>query len=145
MIKNSTTPWLRPGVKALIVNQGKILMVKERIEGRIIYDFPGGGVDYGEDLKKALKREVSEEIGLEIIIGKAVGNWSFILEKHKVQIVCMGYQCKLNGSDKINMTNNPAEEDIFDAIWFTKEEILADADNLLRAEGMREAVENLVI
>ena len=71
MQKNkSTTPWLRPGVKALIVNQGKILMVKERIEGRIIHDFPGGGVDYGEDLKKALKREVFEEIGLEIKIEK---------------------------------------------------------------------------
>lgn len=40
---NSITPWLRPGVKALIVNNGKILMIKERLEEGIIFDFPGGG------------------------------------------------------------------------------------------------------
>lgn len=119
-------------------------MIKEKIGDLIIHDFPGGGIDFGESFEETLHREVMEEIGLKIKIGKLVGNWWFI-NSYKVHIVCMGYQCDLVGEAKIDTDHNPAGEEIFDAVWFSREELLADTENLLRADGMREAVENLVV
>lgn len=56
----------RPGVYALIIKDGKIVIVRNRSTGK--YFFPGGGVNIGEKIEDALKREVSEETGLKIVI-----------------------------------------------------------------------------
>ena len=53
----------RISLKCLIKNEaGEILVVKER--GRTSWDFPGGGMDHGENLASAIARELEEEIGL---------------------------------------------------------------------------------
>lgn len=44
---------------------GKILLVRQRRTGEPYYLLPGGGVDAGETLAEALRREVREETGLE--------------------------------------------------------------------------------
>lgn len=126
--------FIRPGVKAFIVDQGKILVVKEKVkrgkEEVIIYDVPGGGVEPGENLSEALKREVFEEVGLQIKIGQAVGNWDFMIpsfeDPHsRVHIICLGYQCQLIGEPQVNIDQNPAHlENIFETLWLSKEEIL---------------------
>lgn len=55
-------------VAALIVNdEGKLMLVKRGVEpdyGKL--DLPGGFVDAGESMEQALKRELLEELGLEI-------------------------------------------------------------------------------
>ncbi len=58
----------RPGAYALILNGGEILMVNNRSTGK--YFFPGGGVNLGEKIEEAIRREVWEEVGIEIEIGK---------------------------------------------------------------------------
>jgi len=148
---------MRPGVKALIVHDDKILMIHEHVMRKDvkvdIADFPGGGIDFGENLIDALKREVFEEVGLKIEPQKVVGAWDFVLgamehsdkEKQGTHIVCIGYQCKLLGEPVIDTTNNPAPEDIFDAKWYTKEELLANKDMFNKAPEMLQAVKNLSI
>ena len=54
----------RPNVAALIINQKGKLLVCERINSKGAWQFPRGGVDRGEKHRKALSREVQEEIGL---------------------------------------------------------------------------------
>ncbi|HKY73849.1 MAG TPA: NUDIX hydrolase, partial [Patescibacteria group bacterium] len=124
---------IRPGVKAFIVHEGKILVIKERIRDNrktsLIYDVPGGGVEAGESLRVALAREVMEEVGLAIDVQHPVGGWDFVFHKsgthEHVHVICLGYQCKLVGKPTIDTTKNPAiQEEIFDAQWLTKEEIL---------------------
>jgi 8-oxo-dGTP diphosphatase len=53
----------RVAVRALIVSDNKILIVKE-VDGDDWWAIPGGGVDYGESLKACLLREIKEEIGV---------------------------------------------------------------------------------
>lgn len=148
---------MRPGVKALIVHKGKILLIHEEVQRNgspvEIIDFPGGGIDFGEDLKVALKREVFEEVGLKVNVEAVVGAWDFVLgekdhsdlSKAGVHIICIGYQCSVVGEPVIDITNNPAPEDIYDAKWYTKEELLSNGGKILGHDGMIEAVKNLDI
>lgn len=54
-------------VYGLLVNEaGQILISDEQVEGRMFSKFPGGGLELGEGLKDALKREFMEECNLEI-------------------------------------------------------------------------------
>lgn len=54
----------RPNVAALVVNREGKLLVCERVNSKGAWQFPQGGVDPEEKPRKALKREVEEEIGL---------------------------------------------------------------------------------
>ena len=58
-----------PTVGALIVNkEGKILLVKSH-KWFDKYTLPGGHVEVGETMIEALKREVKEEVGLDVQVG----------------------------------------------------------------------------
>ncbi len=62
---------LRPivGVGAVILKEGKIILVKRRAEpGRGRWSIPGGTVHLGEKVKDAAIRESKEESGLDIEI-----------------------------------------------------------------------------
>ncbi len=63
----------RVAVKALIINNKKLLVIQELDDEW--WSVPGGGIDYGEDAEAALKRELEEEIGVaqsEIKMAEAV-------------------------------------------------------------------------
>lgn len=60
--------FFRPSVYGVIIKADKILLVHQW-DG---YDFPGGGIDLGEDLSEALVREVREETGLDVHVGDIV-------------------------------------------------------------------------
>ena len=54
-------------VSAAVIREGKILIVRRgRGPGRGLYTLPGGGVEVGETLFEAVKREVMEETGLMV-------------------------------------------------------------------------------
>ncbi|MCC7543459.1 NUDIX domain-containing protein [bacterium] len=57
--------YYRVSVKALITNEhNQLLVVRERDS----WDMPGGGLEWGEDLHSALRREIREELGCDAVI-----------------------------------------------------------------------------
>ena len=60
-------------VGAVIVHDGRVLLVKrgqEPLKGQ--WSLPGGGVELGETLERAVAREVHEETGLLVDVGPIV-------------------------------------------------------------------------
>ncbi|MFH1427991.1 MAG: NUDIX hydrolase [Patescibacteria group bacterium] len=82
-------------VKAIIVNKNKFLVIKEIINNKTVWDLPGGKIEYGETPYETLKREVKEEIGLDIEIIKLAGIFWFFKVDNKKQVVCNAFLCNL--------------------------------------------------
>jgi 8-oxo-dGTP diphosphatase len=62
------------GCGAAIVEDGRLLLVKRlRAPEAGHWSLPGGKVDFGERVEDAVRREIREEVGLEIELTKALG------------------------------------------------------------------------
>jgi ADP-ribose pyrophosphatase YjhB (NUDIX family) len=54
-------------VGAIVVKNGRVLMARRGTQpGYGIWSIPGGAVRLGEDLKSAARREIKEELGIEV-------------------------------------------------------------------------------
>ena len=51
--------------KAIIAKDGKILMTRDNKDAAI-WDLPGGRINVGENVDTGLKREIMEELGVDI-------------------------------------------------------------------------------
>lgn len=97
-------------VKAFIKKDGKILILRESKDykegshvGRFV--IPGGKVNEDEGFKGALKREVLEECGLDIEIGKPfyVAEWFVDIPGKPKHIVATYFICDyIGGEIKLN-------------------------------------------
>lgn len=85
-------------VKALLENEGKFLMIRGTREGEAEWSFPGGLVDRGEGLEEALRREVEEETGLRVRVGRP-----FHANKYRHpnggENVVVFYRCEVAGGE----------------------------------------------
>lgn len=91
--------------KAVIVNDGKVLILRESSKyddgtnvGR--FDFPGGRVKPGEHFKEGLVREIREETGLDVEVKHpiAVNEWRPEIRGEKWQIIATFFLCKASSS-----------------------------------------------
>lgn len=89
----------RPAVYGIIIKDKKILLSKQW-DG---YDFPGGGIELGEDTQDALVREVKEETGMDVKPLKIqyCSNSFFKLpfKGNFVHSIHMYYQCEVTGGE----------------------------------------------
>ncbi|MET8324656.1 NUDIX hydrolase [Streptomyces sp. NPDC005181] len=64
----------RPIAAAIVVNEGRVLMVRRRVsEGQLSWQFPAGEVEPGEARDDAAVRETQEETGLDVVAVKLLG------------------------------------------------------------------------
>ena len=69
-------------VAGIIINQNKILIGKRKDKdiGGGKWEFPGGKIEIGETISKALKRELYEELGISAKIGKELMNYEHMFK-----------------------------------------------------------------
>lgn len=91
--------------RAAIIKDGKLLIIRQSAEyakGKKVgqYDLPGGKIELGESFAEGLKREVREEAGLDVEIGKPfyVGEWRPVVKDQILQIIGIFFVCA--SSDK---------------------------------------------
>jgi 8-oxo-dGTP diphosphatase len=122
-------------VSAAVIRDGKILIIRRgRPPGRGLYTLPGGGVETGETLIVAVKREVVEETGLVIEPVALAGHREVIwrdkdgrVERH---FVILPFAARwISGEPVLN-------EEIAEAHWLAPHE-LAGLDT---TEGLAEIV-----
>lgn len=94
------------GVGAIIINEeGKALMSlrgKEARNERGRWEFPGAEVEFGEEMRQALIREVKEEHDIDIKIGKILGAYDHIIPDEGQHWVSVTFVCKITlGEPKI--------------------------------------------
>lgn len=104
-----------PTVGALIVNkEGKILLVKSH-KWFDKFTLPGGHIELGETMVEAVKREVNEEVGLDVQVGhmllmqEAIFASEFYKKRH---FIFFDFACRSkDGQAKLD------QDELQDYIW----------------------------
>ncbi|MCD8482606.1 MAG: NUDIX domain-containing protein [Verrucomicrobia bacterium] len=73
---------IRTAARAIIICEGKLLVVKMSDRRGVYYILPGGGQQPGETLEIALRRECLEEVGLEVQVGPLLYVREYIGRNH---------------------------------------------------------------
>lgn len=75
---------LRICVAAIVIQSGQLLVIRKRLDdGKTFYSVPTGGQEPGETLIEAVQREVLEEVGAEILVGRLLFVREYIGKNHE--------------------------------------------------------------
>lgn len=105
---------------AIIFIEGKLLIGKRRNEGNLpgLWELPGGKCDPGETPQEALTRELQEELGIDVEVGK---KYSTI--HHKWESGEFELQAYIVTTDKL-----PGDDIWHDEIRYVDKDELTDYD-----------------
>lgn len=99
----------RPSVYAVIIQDSSLLIIKNKTEK--LFDIPGGGINIGERLEVALKRECLEEAGASIIIGELITYYEDFFYHREEKAFYQAYQLFFK-ADLVSTLKEPLESNI---------------------------------
>ena len=104
---------------------------------RPLWHFPGGGLEFGEELDRALTREIKEETNLTILVQKQIPRIFTVLRDHWHGLL-IPHLCTVVGDAKVTLN--------FESVgygWFTYDEVQKLHKLPLVSEMLDEAVQLL--
>lgn len=106
-------------LKGIIVREDKVLVAKRALTDKIgagNWEVIGGKLEFGEDTETCLKREVREEVNLEIDIEGIIYAKNVVIDE-ETQMFIVVYLCRYkNGEVKLS-------DEHTDLKWVNKEEL----------------------
>ncbi len=138
--EESTSPRMFVAVVAVVVKDGKILIDKRNDpanrRAHQKWEFPGGGIEEGENIEECLKRETREETGLDIRVRQMVPHVYFGAYRGRSgygQLYVLPYLC-----DVVGGTLRPNPDEVLECRWVTPREalrytLLSGDDTIIRA------------
>src|SRR6266480_5864499 len=88
-------------IDAVITKNDKVLLIKRGAEPfKDYWALPGGHVDWDETIEDAVKREVQEELGVEVTALKQIGIYSDP-KRHPIQSINVPYGAEIKGEINI--------------------------------------------
>jgi 8-oxo-dGTP diphosphatase len=111
-------------VAAVFLKDGRILGCR-RAPGRPAagkWELPGGKVEPGEDPRDALRREVSEELAVDVVVGDLLDRSSTAVGSLTIDLAC--YEVVLTSSGPSSSTDHDASmwlepADVMELEWAT--------------------------
>ena len=98
--------------------RGRILLVRHLRPGDTYWVLPGGGVEFGETIEKAVERETREELGVGVDVGRLLAIGELIDEgRHVVDFFLAGH---LERNEGLNVR---FEEGIAESAWVEPSEL----------------------
>ena len=117
-------------IKAIVIDDNKVLCLKnERNE----WDFPGGKINFDEDVEEGLIREVKEETNLDIKNLKILK--PFNLKFNDVPVFIVVYSCEISCNSSILTSYEHSEYN-----FFSKSEV----KNLNMPQSFKNLVDTLI-
>lgn len=76
------------GVAVISNDRGKILIDRRKEQGEMggLWEFPGGKIEAGETIEECIKREVKEELDIEIMVGDRLTTITHAYKTFKVTL-----------------------------------------------------------
>ncbi len=109
------------GIYGVCVVDNKVLMIKKgRGPYKGLFDLPGGKIEPGETLEEALRREINEETGVNVVdfspicISEYHCNWTQENEEKAFHHIAIYYKITL---DSTNIKTDPDGHDSDGAKW----------------------------
>lgn len=104
LLRISAKNTMQKRVRGILVDDGIITLLKRVKKSETYYVFPGGGVEEGESVKQALKRELKEELGIDANIRKLLTKKRF--DRGKTKQIEYFYICETS-SGKLGTGKGP--------------------------------------
>ena len=129
--KNTVYPKISPCIITGITDGDRILLTKYARSGYNHYALVAGFCEIGESFEETLRREVAEEVGLEVenIRYYKSQPWSFS------DSLLAGFFCDVRGSRTPRLVDGELKE----ASWFSRAEIPVSDDGVSLTRAMIEA------
>lgn len=97
-------------------DDGRILIAQRALDGMLggLWEFPGGKREPGESLPDCLRREIREELGIEIAVGRQLGTVRHAYSHFRITLYA--FECR-------HVSGDPQALDCADWAWVTVDEL----------------------